>query len=168
MYNRKITLAPDRPNFPLTPVWCGCGSALKFLLDEDTVPLDLYSCLVAITPVGGGTAQAYVGVKNATTGIWEIYVPGWGVPTVGETQYEVVLTVGTEAVNTTYWAGKGILTVWAASTSAEIPIAPAIIPADTYVYDAETELYYLVTATRDPVTGLIALAVSQEGVANVP
>jgi hypothetical protein len=167
MYNRKITLAPDRPNFPLTPVWCGCGSALKFLLDEDTVPVDLYSCLIAITPVGGGTAQAYVGVKNATTGIWEIYVPGWGVPTVGETQYEVVLTVGTEAANTTYWAGKGILTVWAASTSAEIPIAP-FLPKDLYVYDDEVHLYFRVFSTRDPITGLRVVTQSQEGVANVP
>lgn len=163
MYEKIITLRPDKPNYPLDPVWVGQGSAGKIILAA--VPSAVTAVKAVIVPVGGSVAEAHAGALNATTGLWEIYIAGWSFPAIGATTYEIVLTVGTETP-VSYWAGKGILTVWAASTVADIPNAP-LVPHDTYVYNVTTGLYHLVTGEINDL-GQPVLNTSTEGVAVVP
>lgn len=164
MYRQTITLTPDKPNFPLIPLWVGQGSAAIAILSG--IPDAVTACVV-LTPMGGGTKLLFPASLNDTTGLMEVYIPGWAFPLVGDTRYAVEFTVGTEDTAKTFWAGKGDLHIWEAETVADIPNAP-FIPHDTYLYNETTQLYYKLTVEQDPVTGLFMSAVAQEGVANVP
>jgi hypothetical protein len=167
MTHVHVSLDIEKANFPLRPIYVGQGSALKVHLTGAGVS-DTAAAKLVLTPVGGGSAAAYASARNAD-GDLEIYVSGWSFPTAGATTYEINVyeTEGDPEETRAYWMGKGALHVFAANTVAEVPDAP-FVPEDTYIYNPVTELYYRVIADQDPVTGLIALSISQEGVPSVP
>lgn len=164
MYRQTTTITPATPNFPLAPLWVGQGSAALVLISG--VPAGATAALI-LTPVGGGTALSYGSTVSETTGEVSVYVAGWAFPTAGQTQYEITLTTGEGDTEAVYWAGKGLLSVWAASTVADIPAAPAI-PTDRYLYVPADGKYHLLSGDLDPVTGMFTCAMGQEGYATVP
>lgn len=163
MYRQTVTLAPEKPNFPLTPLFVGQGSAAVVILSE--VPEGATAALI-LTPVGGGTPVAYAAALNAETGDLEAYAAGWAFPTAGTTKYEITFTTGTGDSERTFWAGSGLLHVMAAATVADIPNAP-VVPQDTYVRSPVTGLYYLVTVELNDL-GQPVLTTASEGIENVP
>ena len=164
MYRQTVTIAPATPNFPLWPLWVGQGSAAIVILSG--VPASAVDAAIILTPVGGGTKLLYAAVKNETTGLMEVYIPGWSFPTVGDARYAVEFTMGTGDQSKTFWSGRGDLHVWEAETNADIPNAP-IIPHDTYIRSPVTGLYYLLTVEFNDL-GQPVSNYSTEGFANVP
>lgn len=158
-----VTLAPDRVNFPLRPVYVGQGSALKLRLLG--LP-DGSAAKLILTPVDGSPAQAYSSTA-LEDGTVEVYLPGWAFPDEGLTTYEINAYEGEGDDAITRWLGRGALSVLAANTSAEVPEAPAF-PDGSYYWNPVTRLYYRVSVEIDPDTARMTLAVSQEGVTHVP
>jgi len=162
MYRQTVTLDPAKPNFPLTPLFVGQGSAAVVILSD--VPAGASAALI-ITPVGGGTPVAYAAAANAATGDLEVYAAGWAFPTAGTTKYEITFTTGEGDTERTFWAGSGLLHVMTAATVADIPNAP-VLPQDTYVRSPVTGLYYLVTVELNEL-GEPVLTTASEGVEHV-
>ncbi len=163
MYRNVIQLRPDKPNFPLSPVWVGDASAAVFLFPGLHSGITAISLL--ITPVESGAVEEVAGTVE--DGVGTVYCAGWVFPDTGITKYEVALTAsapdGTDDL--VFWAGTGILTVLPASLEGINPVKP-IIPQNSYARDPETGLYHLITAELNEL-GEITLSVATEGIENV-
>lgn len=165
MYRNEITLSTGTPNFPLKPCWVGDGSAALFIFPD--LQADITGISVLITGIDSGTVQTVAGTIDESTGT--VYCAGWLFPGTGTTQYEVILYTADPAGgddDIAYWAGKGILTIMAASMEGIEPTHPAIIPENSYARDPATGLYHLITATTNSL-GEITLSVADQGVSNV-
>jgi hypothetical protein len=168
MYYRVITINAAQPNFPLSPVWVGDGSAAVFWFDN--LPANITGISLLLTPVGGGDVEEVAGSVTGVPGsnMGTVYCAAWLFPDTGTTQYEVVLYAADPAggaEDVAYWAGKGVLTVMAASMEGITPVKP-IVPKNSYARDPLTGLYHLITAEQNEL-GEIVLSVATEGVENV-
>ncbi len=166
MYKNEIPLMPDKPNFPLKPVWVGQGSAAIFRFTGLPLVTGI-SIQLALIPLEDGEAGIYSGTIENGTGT--VYVAGWAFPDAGQSTYEAVLIVAGEDVgdeSTGYWCGRGSLNIMAATQSGVTPVPPVVIPADSYAYSPITELYYKITAVVNEL-GEITLQVAKEGVSHV-
>lgn len=167
MYNNKIFLMPDRPSFPLSPIWIGQGSAARFQFLNLPKIEGLTIRLILRPMLAGGESLAIDGSVASGTGT--IYCAGWYFPSPGQTKYEVIFFIPASDPASdpiAYWAGRGQLNVIAAATEAYIPGPPPAIPPETYVRNTVTGLYHLVSAAQNEY-GDITLTVAEEGISNV-
>lgn len=173
MYKNTIMLMPDKPNYPLQPVWIGQSSAALFRL----INVPKISGLVvrlAIQPLAIAEEEPptpiyFDGTFDYLSGVATVYVPGWNFPTVGQTGYNVaMLDAPTAEADATgdphgYWVGCGQLNIMPAITTALLPNPPPIVLPDTYLRNPITGLYHLLSAELNPI-GEIVTSLDPTGV----
>lgn len=167
-----ITLRPDRLERPLVSVSVGHLAAAVLIIDGD-VPQDLESMAVEITRLPDATTTPPTPrpnfiqeAKRQPNGTYRAYInPYCFADESDDLQYHVVANDNGNnglTINNPRWLGSGLLRVLPAPTDGS-PVAPEILPHDTYVYNPVTKLYYKVIAVVDEY-GTITLETDQHGV----
>ncbi|MDD2598372.1 MAG: hypothetical protein PHO37_03985 [Kiritimatiellae bacterium] len=167
MYKNTISLRPDKPNFPLTPIWVGMGSAALFRV-SGLPKIDGLTIRLILRPLISDDESIAID-GEVDDGAGRIYAASWYFPTAGQTKYEIIFFIppanpGDDPV--AYWCGSGQLNIMEAATEAYLPGPPPIIPPETYVRNPLTGLYHLVTAIQNDY-GDITLSVAEEGIHHV-
>lgn len=142
MFENLITLRPDKPNFPLDPVWIGQGGDALFIVSE--VPEDATECKICYKRTGDTAGTYFDGDLNATTGDWHIYIPPAYTQIVGAGSYQVVAVVGTR----NYWCGSGVATVQSSCLGGLVPGADQTV-VDQRVRDVSTGLWHRIQLIPD-------------------
>jgi hypothetical protein len=154
MYKRTVEVTPDKPNFPLTPVWVGMNGAALFSITG--LPTETESARLWITKVGASVAVYFDATWDETEEVWYAYAGGANFPTVGQGSYEVEFE---DDEGRTFWSGRGVLSVLLASGGGTVG---AGTPADSYVRNPITGLYHKVTVRVNEL-GEFTTEVSQTG-----
>jgi hypothetical protein len=143
MYANDIELTPDKPNFPLNPVWTGQGSDMLFIISG--VPEDATTVSLYFRRSGESVGNRFTADLNDDTGNWHAYVNASYTQTVGEGEYQIAF----ELDGRSYWAGKGIATVAAGYLAGAVPSAQDGV-LDQRVRFPATGLWHRVQLIADP------------------
>lgn len=156
----RLTIKVDESHlgWPLRAVWAGALSSLTLYVED--VPPGFTALEVQFGAPGRTAPFRAVGVLERC-GTWRVYAMPWCFPEAsdGGLEYQVV---GTDADGGRAWLGTGTLVVRANNAQGSA-VAPAIIPADTYVRNPVTGLYHKLTAAVNE-HGEVTVAVEEEGI----
>lgn len=150
MYAKEITLAPDKPNIPLPPIWSMRYSAGQ--MSFAGLPAAMTSAVLVLVLSGAATPLVLaIDVTAATPGI---LIENGALTAVGQGSYYVY---GFDASARIFGLGKGLITIEDAPTlEAGAGVTPVgnVLP----VYAPATGTYYTLTAELnddgDPVVKL--------------
>ena len=170
----RIPIRPDRLAAPLPPAVCGKLSSAVFAvhgdLPDDT---DSISVLIGRTPDPETSAtrpafavaadeadpSQYPGLRPDER-VFRAYVSPFCFPEASnELEYHVMAS---DANGNPRWLGTGNLEVLDCPADGS-PVAPDIIPADTYIRNPATGLYHKLTAAVNDL-GEIALELDENGI----
>lgn len=155
-----VTLAADRVNFPLRPVYVGQYSNLKIHL-TGAIP-EGAKALITVTPVNGGDAWSLPSAETA--GGLEVFFPGWAFPDPGQTSYEVTVLDGENS----HWMGRGVLTVISATPAGNgTPVKPPSLDGQWW-FVKETGLWHKIELVIDEDTNLPTFKIGGQGYEEVP
>lgn len=167
-----IRLNPDRLDLPLIPLYAGkLSSAVWFITN---VPDDIEGLAIQIgrTPdptthqprdnfTAAATLVASQGIGGAAhVSLWKCYLSPFYFPDAATAlEYHII---GTDAEANPRWLGTGQLCVKDNPADGS-PVAPDVIPRDTYIRNPVTGLYHLLTANVND-DGEITLHLADEGI----
>lgn len=159
----KIRIDDSKLNFPLRRICVGrLSSAVVALFgvpnDVDTITVQIGRTEDPDThrPRPNFTAAA----ARQTDGTFRCYLSPFYFPDASDAlEYHVV---GTDVNGNVRWLGRGSLSVFDNPAGGN-PVAPEIIPADTYIRNPATGLYHKLTAVLDE-DGGITINLEEEGV----
>jgi len=158
MYYKTITLTPDKPDWPLTPVGLRQHGAAVFALYE--LPIGTKSAKVHITKPGATVPISVDATKSETSGTWYAYFGGANFPAAGtDGKYEVTFV---DVDNRAFSAGEGTLQIYA-STSPGASSGGVGEPANLYARNPATGKYHALIVSANEL-GEIAVAAAQEGI----
>lgn len=155
-----IHLNPDRLDLPLTPLYAGKLSSAVWLVEG--APDDIASLAVDVEYMDGGEKMCYTaaGTRQAD-GMFRVYLAPAYFPDVSQSlEYHVL---GNDTNENPRWLGTGQLGIIDNPADGS-PIAPDILPRNSYAYNPQTGLYYKIIAEVNDL-GQITLSTEQEGVA---
>ena len=169
MKAQHIRIRPDRLNAPLATCNVGRLSSAVFVIGGD-VPDDIDTIAVQIgrtpDPQTHEPRQNYTAAASETTTdgsasrTFRCYLAPFYFPDESyELEYHVVAT---DTNGNQRWLGTGPLIVRDNPADGS-PVAPEIIPSDTYIRNPSTGLYHKLTAALDE-DGNLTLALADEGV----
>jgi hypothetical protein len=168
MKEHQITIRADRLNRPLETCFVGRLSSAVFRIGGD-IPDDIEGITVQIgrtadpdtqEPRENFTAAATEEANTHAARSFRCYLAPFYFPDVSMgLKYHIV---GLDASGNTRWLGTGTLEV-EDNPANGTPIAPDIIPADTYIRNPATGLYHKLTAEVNEL-GEIVVTVEKEGI----
>lgn len=169
MKAQHVKVRPDRLNAPLATCNVGKLSSAVFVIegdipdDADTIAVQIgrtpdpqtqeprpnYTAAARETSTGGAAARTF-----------RCYLAPFYFPDEADAlEYHVVAT---DTAGNPRWLGTGALIV-RDNPADGTPVAPEIIPADTYIRNPATGLYHKLTAAVDE-DGNLTIALADEGV----
>ncbi len=160
MKTNVIQIDPDRLDLPLAPCAVGVLSSAEFTVCGD-IPDDISALAVAVEYIDGQSVARYTAPgTRADDGTWRVYLaPGYFPAKSDGLKYHVV---GTDTRGNPRWLGTGLLRVFANPANGS-PVAPDVIPRNSYAYNPVTGLYHKIVAEVNDL-GEITLSTEQEGV----
>lgn len=161
MKTNYITLHPDRLDLPLAPCACGRLSSAVITVGGE-IPDDIEAIAVDVEYMDGDEKKRYTaaGTRQAD-GTFRVYLaPAYFPAESDQLKYHVL---GTDAQENPRWLGSGMLRIFDNPANGS-PIAPDILPRNSYAYNPQTGLYYKIVAEVNDL-GEITLSTEQEGVA---
>lgn len=165
MKTHTITLHPDRLNAPLATCFVGALSSAVFVIVGD-IPDDIDGITVQIGRTEDPTTHrprpnyTVAANRNADGKTFRCYLAPFCFPDEADAlEYHVVAT---DTAGNPRWLGTGQLIV-RDNPAGGSPVAPEIIPADTYIRNPATGLYHKLTAAVDE-DGNLTVALDDEGI----
>lgn len=168
MKDNHITIRADRLNKQLETCFVGKLSSAVFRIGGD-IPDDVDTIAVQIErtadptthqPRANFTVAATEEGRLPTARSFRCYLSPFNFPDVSDNlKYHVV---STDERGNARWLGTGALVVQDNPANGS-PVAPEIIPADTYIRNPSTGLYHKLTAAVDE-DGNLTVALEDEGV----
>lgn len=166
-----IQVNPDRLDLPLIPLYAGRLSSAVWYVSG--VPSDIEGLAIQIgctpdptthqprdnfsaaaTLVTGGTCPP------CASSMWKCYLSPFYFPDAATAlEYHII---GTDAESNPRWLGTGQLCVKDNPADGS-PVAPDVIPRDTYIRNPVTGLYHLLTANVND-DGEITIHLADEGI----
>lgn len=165
MKENRIKIRPDRLNAPLATCFVGRLSSAVFVVEGD-IPDDISEISIQIGRTPDATTHeprpnyTVAANRNADGTAFRCYLAPFCFPDVSDALAYHVL--GTDANGNVRWLGTGALVVRENPADGS-PVAPEIIPSDTYVRNPVTGLYHKLTAEVDEY-GQVTISVESEGV----
>jgi hypothetical protein len=158
MYNKIITVTPDKPNFPLDPLWSGVGS--DCLLDVAGIPSGFDALFIFTHAAPGSTPLAIACDALADETYKRFQISGLNLNAIEQVVYEIVAYKVVDGATTKFSCGRGYLNVTASDTTGTEPIPAGSTVPINLVYNltthklhrqyAETNELGEVTLTIDP------------------
>jgi hypothetical protein len=161
MKTNFIELRPDRLDLPLAPCACGRLSSAVITVGGD-IPDDVGNLAIYVEYLDGGEKKRYTaaGTRHAD-GTFSVYLAPAYFPAASDAlRYHVV---GMDDRDNPRWLGSGVLRIFDNPADGS-PVAPDIIPRNSYAYNPQTGLYYKIWAEVNEL-GEITLTTDQEGIA---
>lgn len=163
MKTLNIRLRPDRLNAPLATFFARRLSSAVLTVGGD-VPDDVDAVTVQI----GRTADPdthqprpnFTAAATRTNGAFRCYLSPFHFPDAADGL--VYHIVGTDANGNARWLGTGPLVVLDSPANGS-PVAPEIVPADTYLRNPATGLYHRLTAVLNE-DGELTARLEEEGI----
>ena len=164
----RITISADRLNRPLATCFVGKLSSAVFKIGGD-IPDDVEGVTVQIGRTQDPTTQQprenFVAAATQESNLpaarsFRCYLSPFNFPDVSDAlSYHVI---GIDARGNARWLGTGALVVLDNPADGS-PVAPEIVPADTYIRNPATGLYHKLTAAVDE-DGNLTVALEDEGI----
>ena len=165
MKENIVTIRADRLNRPLETCFVGKLSSAVFRIVGD-IPDDIDGMTVQIGRTADATTHeprqnfTIAANRNADGKTFRCYLAPFCFPDVSDAlEYHVL---GTDTNGNARWLGSGLLIVRDNPANGS-PVAPEIIPADTYIRNPATGLYHKLTAEVNDL-GEISVSVDSEGI----
>jgi hypothetical protein len=158
-----IRLNPGRPNFPLVSCFVGKLSSAVFEIGGD-IPDDVEGMSVRIgrtpDPDTEEPRDDFAATASRAGGGYRCYLSPFMFPDASRTLHYHIIAL--DSSGNSRWLGSGNLEVLECPADGT-PIAPDIIPADTYIRNPVTGLYHKLTAEVNDL-GEIAITCESEGI----
>lgn len=165
MKENQVTIRADRLNRPLETCFVGKLSSAVFRIVGD-IPDDIDGMTVQIGRTEDHTTHhprpnyTVAANRNADGKTFRCYLAPFYFPDEADAlEYHVVAT---DTTGNPRWLGTGQLIVRDNPADGS-PVAPEIIPADTYIRNPATGLYHKLTAAVDE-DGNLTVALEDEGI----
>lgn len=165
MKENQVTIRADRLNRPLETCFVGKLSSAVFRIVGD-IPDDIDGMTVQIGRTEAPTTHqprpnyTVAANRNADGKTYRCYLAPFCFPDEADAlEYHVVAT---DTTGNSRWLGTGQLIVRDNPADGS-PVAPEIIPADTYIRNPATGLYHKLTAAVDE-DGNLTVVLEDEGI----